>query len=201
MFDAKSLIDIGGLLLVFLVIYGQTGVFPCFFIPSGAFMFAAGAMLAAGGLNYSFITASSFLVLAGILGNATGYFFGYKVGPKLYDRPDSRFFKQEYVERAKQFYEKYGNWALAIGLFLPIVRTFAPIVSGIIQMKLRRFMFYTTLGSMAWVLSFLLAGYILGSRPALKPYLGYIVVGIIIVVTIPVVIRIVSEFKSEKENI
>lgn len=200
MFEAKSLIQYGGVLLVFLVVYSQTGLFFCFFIPSGAFMFAAGAMIAAGALDYSLIAACILLVGASILGNITGYAFGWKVGPALHDRPDGRFFKQRYVTKAENFLTKYGGPALAIGLFLPIVRTFAPIVSGMSQLKLRRFIPYITTGSIAWIVSFVLSGYLIGSRPFLKPYLPYVIVGIIIVVTIPIVIRIVKAFKTEENE-
>lgn len=198
MFDAKSLIDYGGLFLVFLVVYSQTGIFVCFFIPSGAFMFAAGAMVAAGALDYGLFASCCLLIGAAILGNITGYAFGRKVGPALHDRPDGRFFKQRYVTKAENFMEKYGGPALAIGLFLPIVRTFAPIVSGMTRMKLRYFIPYISIGSIGWIVSYTLAGYIIGSRPFLKPYLPYVIVGIIIVVTIPVVMRIIKEFKTNK---
>src|SRR5699024_10831467 len=186
MLDTQSLIDYGGLIIVFLVIYGQTGLFFCFFIPSGAFMFTAGVMIASGGLSYSFLPACGILAAAAILGNITGYLFGQKAGPLLYERPDSKFFKKEHIATAESFYEKWGGPALAVGLFLPIIRTFAPIVSGMIELNFRRFMLYISIGSIAWVSSFLLAGYLLGSRPEFKPYLEYIVIGIIVVVTIPV---------------
>lgn len=201
MFDTKMLIDYGGLLLIFLVVYGQTGLFFCFFIPSGAFMFAAGAMLASGMLDCNLITASSLLVVAAILGNMTGYFFGKKAGPLFYNRPDSRFFKKEHLATAENFYDKYGGRALSIGLFLPIIRTFSPIVAGMVRLNFRRFVWYVTLGSVSWVLSFLLAGYLIGSRPFFKPYIKYIVTGIVCVVTIPVVIRIIKEFKKKKEAV
>lgn len=199
MFDAKTWIDWGGLLLIFLVVYSQTGLFFCFFIPSGAFMFAAGAMIAAGSLHYNLITACLLLIIAAVLGNITGYTFGWKAGPALHSRPDGRFFKQRYVTKAENFLEKYGGPALAVGLFLPIVRTFTPIVSGMSQWELRRFVLYITVGSIGWILSFTLAGYLIGSRPYLKPYLHYIIIGIIVVVTIPVVKRIVKEFKTGRK--
>src|SRR5699024_6171640 len=186
MFDAKTWIDWGGLLLIFVVVYSQTGLFFCFFIPSGAFMFAAGAMIAAGVLNYSLTAACCILILAAILGNVTGYAFGWQAGPSIHNRPDSRFFKQKYVRKAESFFQKHGGPALAIGLFLPIVRTFAPIVAGMSRLQLRRFMPYITAGSIGWILSFTLAGYLIGSRPFLKPYVNYVIIGIIIVVSVPV---------------
>lgn len=197
MFDAQAMIEYGGLMLVFLSIYSQTGLFFCFFIPSGAFMFAAGALIASDRLDYSLTNACCLLVAASILGNLTGYFLGRKAGELLYERPDSKFFKKEHVKAAERFYEKYGGRALSIGMFLPIVRTFAPIVAGMVRLNLRRFLFYVTIGSVSWVLSFLFAGYLIGSRPVFKPYLNYIVGGIIIVVSIPVVLKIIKGVKKE----
>ncbi|HET8572917.1 MAG TPA: DedA family protein [Edaphocola sp.] len=198
MFDAQALIEYGGLLIVFLAIYGQTGLFFCFFIPSGAFMFAAGAMIAAGHLDYGLVAAGSWLLMAAVMGNLTGYYFGRKAGRMLHERPDSRFFKKEHIAAAERFYERYGRRALAFGLFLPIVRTFAPIVAGMIRLNISRFLLSVTLGSVLWIFSFLMAGYAIGSRPMLKPFLNYIVAGIVIVVSIPVVIKIFKALKREE---
>jgi len=197
MFDAQALIEYGGLFVVFLAIYGQTGLFFCFFIPSGAFLFAAGAMIAAGHLDYGLMTTGCWLVAAAILGNLTGYYFGRKAGPLLYNRPDSRFFKKEHIAAAERFYDRYGRRALTFGLFLPIVRTFAPIVAGMIRLNVSRFLLSVTLGSVLWIFSFLTAGYAIGSRPMLKPYLNYIVLGIVVVVSIPVVLKIFKALKKE----
>jgi membrane-associated protein len=196
MFNAESLIQYGGLLLVFLAVYCQTGLFFCFFLPSGALMFTAGVFVATGKLDYHIIAVCTLLILAAVLGNLTGYWFGRKTGPLLYQRKESRFFKRQHLKAAENFYEKWGGAALAAGLFFPIIRTFAPIVAGMIRMDFRRFLLYTALGSIAWILSFVLAGYLIGSVPALKPYLKYIVMGIVVVVTIPIVIRVVKEFRK-----
>ncbi len=194
-FDIESLIRYGGLLLVFLAVYGQTGLFFCFFLPSGGLMFTAGVFVATGGLHYDIFTVCSLLVLASLLGNMTGYWFGKKTGPLLYKRKNSGFFKQEHLKAAENFYEKYGGIALIVGLFFPIIRTFAPIVAGMIKMNFRKFILFTFIGSVAWILSFVLAGYLIASMPFLKPYLKYIIIAIIVVVTIPVVLRIIKEFK------
>jgi|SRR5690625_3531198 len=201
MFDAKALIEYGGLLLVFLAIYGQTGILFCFFVPSGALMFEMGAMIASGELSYSLLTVFFLLTVAAIMGNLTGYYLGWKTGPLLYDQPDSWFFKKKHLTTAAHFYDKYGGRALSFGLFLPIVRTFAPVVAGMIRMKLGRFVFYIAVGSVSWVLSFLLMGYLIGSRPFFKPYLKYIVTGIVIIVSIPVVVKIVKEFRKKSRQI
>ena len=159
-------------------------------------MFTAGVFVSTGTLNYHVITICSLLIAAAILGNITGYWFGKKTGPLLYKRKDSKFFKQKHLRAAESFYKKYGGIALAAGLFFPIIRTFSPIVAGMIKVKFSRFLLFISVGSAAWIFSFVLAGYFIGSMPLLKPYLKYIIAGIIIVVTIPVVIKIVKEFQK-----
>ena len=200
-FDPESLVSNGGLLIVFLLVYGSTGLFFCFFIPSGAILFTAGIFTATGGLRYDIFTVCSLLILASILGNLTGYWFGWKTGPLLYKRKDSRFFKKRHLTTAETFYKKYGWLALTVGLYLPIIRTFASIVAGMVGLNFRRFILLTVTGSTVWVLSFVLAGYVMGSWPFLKPWLNYIVTGFILVVTIPAVIWLIKELrKMQKED-
>jgi len=195
-FDIESLIRYGGLLVVFLAVYGQTGLFFCFFFPSGGLMFTAGVFVATGGLHHNLFTICSLLTLASLLGNITGYWFGRRSGPLLHKKKDSKFFKQAYLRTAENFYKKHGAIALPGGLFLPITRTFSPIIAGIIKMDVRRFILLTFVGSVLWVSSFVSAGFLIASMPFLKPYLKYFIVGIIITVTVPFIIRIVGEFKK-----
>src|SRR4030095_4051970 len=200
-FDPESLISHGGLLIVFLLVYASTGLFFCFFIPTGAILFTAGLYTATGGLQYDIFTVCGLLILASILGNLTGYWFGWKTGPLLYSRKDSRFFKKQHLKTAETFYNKYGWLALTVGLYLPIIRTFASTIAGIVRLNFRRFILLTVTGSVVWILSFVLAGYFIGSRPFLKPWLNYIVIGFILVVTIPVIIWIIKELRNmQKEN-
>lgn len=129
MFDAESLIRYGGLLIVVLAVYGQTGLFFCFFLPSGALMFTAGVFVASASLDYNIVMVCCLLIVAALAGNVTGYWFGRKTGPLLYNR-DSKFFKQKHLKAAEIFYTKYEGVALAAGPFFPIIRTFSPIVEG-----------------------------------------------------------------------
>ncbi len=200
-FDAEALIRYGGLLTVFIMVYATTGLFFCFFLPSGAVLFAAGVFVATGGLDYSFFSVCSLLILASVLGTITGYWFGRQTGPLLYSRNDSRFFKKHHLKTTEAFYNKYGWLALTAGLFLPIIRTFAPIVAGIIRLDIRRFLVLTFTGSLIWIISFVSAGYFIGSRPFLKPWINYIVIAFILIVTIPLIIRTIKELKKlRKEN-
>jgi len=202
-FDAESLIRYGGLFIVFLIVYANIGLFFCFFLPSGAVLFTAGVFTATGDLPYNIFTICSVLILASVLGSVTGYGFGHKAGPALYRRKDSKFFRRQYLISTETFYKKHGVLTCIAGYFLPIIRTFAPVVAGMIRMNFSKFIFLSFIGSVLWIISFVSAGYFIGSRPLLKPWLQYIVIGFILVVTVPLVVRIIKglrELRKEKEE-
>src|SRR4249919_3898929 len=136
--DTESLIRYGGLLLVFLAVFCQTGIFFCFFIPSGGLLFTTGVLIATGRFSSSLFVVCGLMVIASFLGNLTGYYFGVKAGPLLYKKEESRFFKRKHLVATELFYKKYGSMAVAGGLFFPIIRTFAPVVAGMIHMDIRR---------------------------------------------------------------
>jgi len=184
------------MIIVWLVVYASTGLFFCFFLPVGAVLFVTGVLAVKGDVTYDIFTICGLLIPAAILGNITGYWIGWRAGPLLYKRKDSKLFKQQHLKKAELFYEKYGWLTLTLGLYLPIIRTFAPVVAGIIRLKFRYFIFLTVVGSIAWVLSFVLAGYFIGSRPYLKPWLTYIVIFFILFVTVPLLARIIKEFRN-----
>lgn len=196
MWDIESLIRYGGLLLVFLAVFCQTGIFFCFFIPSGGLLFTTGVLVATGQFSSSLFVVCGLLVIASLLGNLTGYYFGVKAGPLLYQKEESRFFKRKHLVAAELFYKKYGSLAVAGGLFFPIIRTFAPVVAGMIHMNIRRFMWFISIGSVFWICSFVVAGWVVGTLPFLKPYLPYIVAGIILLITTPVLIKIIRNLKQ-----
>jgi len=198
-FDIESLIKYGGLFIIFLMIFGSTGLFFCFFIPAGAILFTAGIFAATGDLHYNIFTICILLAIASIAGNLTGYWFGWKAGPLLYKRKDSRFFKKQHLTTAESFYKKYGWLALTLGLYLPIIRTFASVVAGMVGLNFRKFALLTITGSTVWVLTFVLVGYFIGSRPLLKPWLNYIIIGFILGVTIPLVVWLVRELKRMRK--
>ena len=195
-FSTESLIRDGGLLLVFLFVFGQTGLFFCFFLPSGGLMFTTGVLTASGLLKYNIIWVCAFLTLAALLGNITGYWFGRKTGPLLYKKKDSKFFRQQHLNAAKEFFSKHGGLASAGALFFPILRTFAPIVAGMVKMNFTRFVVFAFTGSVVWVTGFVLTGYFIASIPALKKYISYIVILIIVMVTIPVIIGIIKKLNK-----
>ena len=198
-FDAESLIRYGGLLIICLIVYGSTGLFFCFFFPTGAILFTAGLLAATGGLQTDLFTLCGLLILSSVAGNFTGYWFGRKAGPLLFRRKDTRFFKKQHLVTATSFYNKYGWLALTVGLYLPIIRTFASIVAGIVRLSLHRFSFLVFFGSVIWIMSFVLVGYFIGSRPVLKPWLKYIVLGFVVVVTIPLIIWTIREIRRHRK--
>jgi len=166
--DAQSIITVGGFALIVLTVYAETGLFFCFFLPGDYLLFAAGLFAApmqskTGALldvNIAVLCAS--LIAAAILGNYTGYFMGKYLGHNLENRKESFFFKKKFIDNTRAVFDKYGGRALIIGRFLPVVRTFAPILAGIIKMELGVFAFYNSVGAALWVCILCLSGYYLG---------------------------------------
>ena len=185
--DPKSIIGLGFYFLL-IVVFAETGLFFGFFLPGDYLLFMAGLLCSTGRFDISIYTLVLSLIGAGILGNYTGYWFGYRTGPALFSKPNSLFFKKQYIEIAEEFYAKHGGMALVLGRFFPIIRTFAPIFAGVVKVDLKKFTLYNFIGSIAWVNTFTLAGYFLGRKyPQLKDYLEYIILGLIVTTTIPLI--------------
>jgi membrane-associated protein len=199
-FNPEELISAGGLLVIFLAVYAQTGLFITFFVPSGVFLFTGGVFISTGKLDYDLFPACVCMVTACVAGCSTGYWFGRKTGAILYEKKDSRFFKQKHLESANAFYKKYGQYALTIGMLFPIIRTFSPIVAGVIKMNFGRFLLLVSIGSVIWVVPFILAGYLVGNIPILKEYFPYIIIAFLVAVTTPIVLKILNEFKKQKKT-
>ncbi len=199
--DAESLISYGGLLFVCLIVYGSTGLFFCFFLPSGAILFAAGVLTASGNLPHTMFTVCAVLILSSFAGSITGYGFGWKAGQLLRERSDSKFFRRKHLDAAEEFYRKYGNLAVTAGYYLPIIRSFTAVVAGMVKLNFSRFALLAFAGSVMWVAGFAFAGYFIGSRPFLKPWLKYIVLGFILLITIPLLIRVIREIRNKQKEI
>lgn len=203
-------IEHGGLWLILFVVFAETGLFAGFFLPGDSLLFVAGIYSA--NLANEFIpTGNEFLDLmvlmvliasAGIAGNATGYWFGKKVGPAMYSWKENILFKRHYLEQAHEFYEKHGGGAIIIARFIPIIRTFAPIVAGIVQMDKNKFMVFNVIGSVGWVFSMLVGGHFLQKWILsqfgfdLKQHLEVIVLGIVFVTTAPVIFKLLFNKKK-----
>ncbi|GAB3938119.1 DedA family protein [Mucilaginibacter myungsuensis] len=186
--DANSIISTGGFYLLLIVVYAETGLFFGFFLPGDYLLFLAGLLCATGILDVSIYLLVASLMIAGILGNFTGYWFGYRTGPLLFTRNESIFFKKRYVTMAEAFYKKHGGMALVLGRFFPIIRTFAPIFAGVVKLDFKKFSIYNIIGSVAWVALFTLSGFFLGRRfPRIEQYLQYVIIGMVILTSIPLI--------------
>ncbi|QEC76195.1 MULTISPECIES: DedA family protein [Mucilaginibacter] len=199
--DAQSIISRGGFYFLLVVVFAETGLFFGFFLPGDYLLFMAGLLCSAGKVDVNISTLVLSLIAAGILGNFTGYWFGHRTGPVLFNRNDSLFFKKRYVILASDFYNKYGGMALILGRFFPIVRTFAPIFAGVVKVDLKKFALYNLVGCVAWVCTFTLGGFFLGKRfPQLKDYMQYVVLGLIVITTIPLVVAYVRKKIAENKE-
>jgi len=185
-----------GYLLLFLVVFAETGLLVGFIFPGDSLLFTIGVVAGAGGLDIGVICAV--LVVASILGDQSGYFLGFRTGPHIFNRPDSRFFKQEYIRRTQEFYDKYGGKTLIMAKFVPIVRTFAPFMAGVGRMKYAKFLSFNVFGGLGWVLSMTLAGYFLGGVPIVRQHFEKVVILIVVVSLIPVFLQLM---KARRERV
>lgn len=169
--------------IMFLVIFCETGLVVTPILPGDSLLFALGALAAQGTLNIEILLVS--LCVAAVLGDTVNYTIGKFLGPRVFHYPDSRFFKKEYLIRTHQFYEKHGGKTIIIARFIPIIRTFAPFVAGIGTMKYFRFITYNIVGGISWICVFLLAGYFFGGIPAVKRNFTLVIIAIIVISVLP----------------
>ena len=177
--------------LLFVVIFAETGlvVFP--FLPGDSILFISGTIVATAGLNVYLLVA--LLIFAAILGDSLNYAIGHYIGPRIYDRPDSRWFKQAHLRKTQDFYDRFGGVTIIIGRFIPIIRTFAPFLAGVAGMSYRRFLSYNVVGGVMWIGLLVYTGYLFGNIPWVKQNLSLIVIGIVVVSLIPAVSTFVAE--------
>ncbi len=220
-------IENGGLWLLLFVVFAETGLFVGFFLPGDSLLFVSGIFAheittktgeIKPGLGYQFLNLFGveypysywvdLLVLiglisvCGIIGNTVGYWTGRKVGPAMYNWKDRFLFKKRYLHQARDFYDKHGGGAIIVARFLPFIRTFAPIIAGIVRMDRKKFHFFNIIGCIAWVTTMILAGFFLQRWIEsqfgfdLKDHLELIVLGIVLVTTAPVIIKLISSRKK-----
>ncbi|MXV51643.1 DedA family protein [Pedobacter sp. HMF7647] len=187
--NPEKLLKDGGFYVVLFVVFAETGLFFGFFLPGDYLLFLAGMFTATNRLDVNIFTLTIGLILAAIAGNFAGYWFGKRTGPLLYQRKDSFFFKQRYLSAGEKYYKKQGAFALIMGRFIPIVRTFAPIFAGVIGLEFKKFALYNVVGAVLWVTSLTLLGYFLGMRfqKEIDSYLFYIIIGFVIITAVPLI--------------
>ena len=189
--DPEKLLEAFGTIGLFLVVFAESGLLFGFFLPGDSLLFTAGVFAARGDLNFPVILVGCFI--CAVAGDQVGYAFGNRVGPALFRRPDSRFFKKEYVEKAQSYFDRYGSKTIVLARFVPIVRTFAPIVAGVGSMQYRTFVTFNVIGGLLWAVGVTSLGYVLGNAIDIDKYLLPVILAIVALSVLPVAIEIWRE--------
>jgi membrane-associated protein len=187
-----------GYLLLAGIVFAETGLLVGLFLPGDSLLFTVGVVAGAGHLNIVQICA--LLAVASIVGDQSGYFLGFRSGPRIFTRKDSLLFKQEYVTRTQHFYEKHGGKTLIYAKFVPIIRTFAPFMAGVGRMRYTRFVSFNVFGGLGWVLSMTLAGYTLGGVPIIRRNFEKVVLGIVFVSVLPLILTYLRSRQKSAVN-
>ena len=191
-YNVPELIRMGGLVGLVLVVFAETGLMVGFFLPGDSLLVTAGLFAAKGDLDIVWLNVA--LMAAAVIGDATGYWIGRSAGQALYNRPNSFFFRRQHLIRTHEFYEKHGGKTIVIARFVPIIRTFAPVVAGAAEMTYRQFAVYNVFGGIAWVASMTLTGYFLGkSVPNIDKQIHLVVAAVIFLSLLPGIITILRE--------
>jgi membrane-associated protein len=196
-YDVRTLVMWAGYVGMVIIIFAETGLLVGFFLPGDSLLVTAGLFAATGDLNIIYL--NLLLVPAAILGNIAGYWIGYKSGPRLFKREQSLLFRKDYLIKTKLFYEKHGAPTLILTRFIPFLRTFAPIVAGVGQMKYSRFIYYNILSGVLWVVSMTLIGYFLGrSIPNVDKHIEWVIAIVIFLSILPGIIKFLKNRYTKK---
>ena len=174
--------------LLFVIVFCETGLVVTPILPGDSLLFAVGVLSARDNSPIHPVTVGALLIVAAVLGDAVNYAIGYRLGPRVFSRPKSWFFNTDHLHRAQRFYERHGGKTIVLARFVPIVRTFAPFVAGIGQMRYARFAAYNVAGAVAWVTLFVTGGYFLGSHPWVKDRFHVVILAIIVISVLPAVV-------------
>jgi membrane-associated protein len=191
-YDVESLVRTGGLLVLMIIVFAETGLFFGFFLPGDSLLVTAGIFAARGDLDL--ITLNTSLSLAAIVGDTLGYGIGARTGPKIFTREDSLFFNRKHLISAQEFYDRHGAFTIVVARFMPIIRTFAPVVAGVGAMRYSKFVAYNVCGGIFWVMTTTLAGYFLGSMvPNIQERIHVVIAIVIVLSLLPAIIKFASE--------
>ena len=191
-YSLDALIQWGGYVLLVGIVFAETGLLIGCFLPGDSLLITAGLLAAAGHLNIWWI--NGFLIAAAIIGDSVGYAIGARLGPRIFTREKSLLFNPQHVLRTRHFYEKYGPKTIVIARFVPIIRTFAPVLAGVGMMEYRRFLTYNVLGGIGWVVSMSWAGYLLGQAvPNISRHMHVLVIVIIVLSCVPIAVEVYRE--------
>jgi membrane-associated protein len=200
MFDLRLLIETFGYAGLFAIVFAETGLLIGFFLPGDSLLFTAGILASQGLLNIYLL--SVLLFIAAVTGDSTGYYFGQRFGKRLFSREDSLLFHKEHLVRAKNFYEKHGKKTIILARFIPIIRTFAPVVAGIGEMHYSTFLAFNVIGGLFWAIGVTLAGYFLGNTiPDIEKYLAPIILLIVVLSVLPPIVEGLKTKEQRKQAI
>jgi membrane-associated protein len=195
--DVQTLVRVGGLSVITAIVFAETGLMVGFFLPGDSLLFTAGALAAQA--SFSIWTLNLVLIAAAIVGDTVGYWIGRKAGPALFNRPKSLFFNPEHLRRAHDFYQKHGGKTIILARFMPIVRTFAPVVAGMGRMDYPRFVFFNVFGGVGWVVSMTLAGYFLGQVPFVQRHFEAVIIGIVFLSILPGIVAAAKNWREGRK--
>jgi len=188
-------------LLVCGIVFAETGLLVGFFLPGDSLLFTAGLLVATGTIKFNIVALITLVVISAIIGNQCGYLIGRKAGPALFNRPESRLFKHENVEKAHVFFEKHGGKALILARFVPIIRTFVPVIVGVAEYDRKKFFLFNVIGGVLWGGGVTLLGYILGDRvPWVSKNLDLIFIVIVLVSVLPILIEGIKGYLDRKKS-
>lgn len=182
-----------GYALLFSIVFAETGLLVGFFLPGDSLLFTVGVVAGAGDLNIVLIDIA--LIAAALIGDAVAYQIGHRTGDAIFNRPDSRLFRREYVTQTQEFYEKHGGKTIIYAKFVPIVRTFAPFIAGVARMPYPRFAAFDVFGATGWVISMTVSGYFLGGVPLIRRHFEKVVILIVLVSVVPVILQFLRSRK------
>ncbi|MEU3050648.1 MULTISPECIES: VTT domain-containing protein [unclassified Streptomyces] len=197
--DPDYLITTFGLIGVLVIVFAESGLLIGFFLPGDSLLFTTGLLVTTGKIDMPLWLVCTLIVVAAVIGDQVGYLFGRKVGPALFKRPDSRFFKQENVEKAHDFFEKYGPKSLVLARFVPIVRTFTPIIAGVSRMNYRSFVTFNIIGGVLWGAGVTLLGAALGKVEFVHQNIEAILILIVLISVVPIVIELLRARSKNKK--
>jgi membrane-associated protein len=180
------------------IVFAECGLLIGFFLPGDSLLFTVGLLIARGDISYPLWLACAVLTVSSVIGNACGYAIGAKAGPAIFQREDSRIFKQEYVEKTHEFFEKYGNRAIVLARFVPIVRTFITVMAGVGSMGFRRFMVYSTIGGILWATGVTILGYYLGQIDFVHENIEAMLLLIVLISVLPIVVEYLRARAAKK---
>jgi membrane-associated protein len=178
------------LLAILGIVFAECGLLVGFFLPGDSLLFTAGLLVASGFIATPIAVVVVLVCIAAIAGNLVGYWIGYKLGPGVFRKPDSKYFRTEYVERTRHFFDRYGGGAIILARFVPIVRTFITVMAGVSRMDLRRYTIFSIIGGVLWGISITMLGYYLGNIEFIRKNIEFIVVGMVVLSVIPIVIEL-----------